>query len=355
MRILRRYLFRTILGTTGLVLAVLLSLGAFIEFVGQLDDIGIGDYGLVDALGWVLLQMPTIVAQLLPIAALLGALLGLGSLANRSELIVLRAAGVSPRGLARAVLLTGVVLAGAGIVLSLYLAPPLERYARQQRELAKFGQAGVSAGDSAWIRDHNTILNVTPPSDQHPAGKVYVFRIAEDGTLDAMGRADSVRAEPDRRWFLRNYAESRFTPTAIRTSLSPESLALEGVNPDLLGLTVIREETMTGVALWRYVQYLKRSGLDARRYEVSFWTRIASVFAVPLMCVLAVPFVLGPLRSGGSGGRMLAGLGIGLTWFLISRTLSDGGEVWNLNAIVTAWLPTALLAAATVIVLARTR
>ena len=38
-RILRGYLFRTILGTTALVLAVLLSLGAFIEFIGQLDDI----------------------------------------------------------------------------------------------------------------------------------------------------------------------------------------------------------------------------------------------------------------------------------------------------------------------------
>ena len=113
-RILRGYLFRTILGTTGLVLAVLLSLGAFIEFVGQLDDIGVGEYGLLDALGWVLLQMPTIVAQLLPIAALLGALLGLGSLASRSELIVLRAAGVSPRGLARSVLVTGIVLAAGG-------------------------------------------------------------------------------------------------------------------------------------------------------------------------------------------------------------------------------------------------
>lgn len=354
-RILRGYLFRTILGTTGLVLAVLLSLGAFIEFMGQLDDIGVGEYGLLDALGWVLLQMPTIVAQLLPVAALLGALLGLGSLASRSELIVLRSAGVSPRGLARSVLLTGIVLAVAGTALSLYLAPPLERYARQQRELAKFGQAGISAGGGAWIRDRTTILNVTPPSDEHPAGNVYVFRVGGDGGLAAIGRADSVRAEPDRRWFLRNHAESRFTPTAIRTSVTREALALEGVNPELLGLTVIREETMTGAALWRYVQYLKRSGLEARNYEVAFWSRIASIFAVPLMCVLAVPFVLGPLRSGGSGARMAAGLGIGLTWFLISRTLSDGGEVWNLNAIVTAWLPTVLLAMATGVVLSRTR
>ena len=355
MNILRGYLLRTILGTTGLVLAVLLSLGAFIKFVGQLDDIGVGSYGLLDALLWVLLQMPTIIAQMLPIATLLGALLGLGSLASRSELIVLRAAGVSPRGLARSVLVTGIILALAGLAISLYLAPPLERYARQQRELAKFGQAGISAGGSAWIRDRTTILNVIPPSEGHAAGNVYVFRFDEGGALEAIGRAESVRAEPDRRWFLHNYAESRFTPTAIRTSLMTESLALEGVNPDLLGLTVVREETMTGAVLWRYVQYLKRSGLEARVYEVAFWSRIASLFAVPLMCVLAVPFVLGPLRSGGSGGRMLAGLGIGLAWFLFSRTLADGGEVWNLNAIAVAWLPTVLLGIATAAVLSRTR
>lgn len=355
MRILRRYLLRTILGTTGLVLAVLLSLGAFIEFVGQLDDIGVGDYGLFDAIGWVLLQMPRILVELLPVAALLGALLGLGSLASRSELIVLQAAGVSPRGLARAVLVTGLAMALVGFVFSLYLAPPLERYGRQQRELAKFGQAGISAGGNAWIRDRGTILNVVPPSEEDPAGNVYVFRFDDSGTLNGIGRAESVRAGADKRWFLRNYAESRFSPTAVTTSLTPEALALEGVNPDLLGLTVVREETMTGAALWRYVQYLKKSGLNAREYEVAFWSRIASVLAVPLMCVLAVPFVLGPLRSGGAGLRMLAGLGIGLTWFLVSRTLADGGAVWSLNPVFVAWLPTALLAMATALALSRAR
>ncbi|MEO8444341.1 MAG: LPS export ABC transporter permease LptG [Gammaproteobacteria bacterium] len=355
MRILRRYLFLTILGTTGLVLAVLLSLGGFIQFIGQLDDIGVGDYGVLNALGWVLLKLPGIAGQMLPIATLLGALLGLGTLASRSELTVLRAAGVSPRGLARSVLTTGVVLALTALALTVWLAPPLERYARQQRELAKYGQAGVSTGNSAWIRDKSTILNVTPPSEQHPGGEVYVFRFDADGALDAMGRAESVLAGPDRRWLLRNYAESRFLGTSVRTSAQAEAVGLEGVNPDLLGLTVVREETMTGAALWRYVQYLKRSGLEARSYEVSFWNRIASVFAVPLMCVLAVPFVLGPLRSGGAGSRLLAGLGIGLGWFLLSRTLSDGGAVWNLDAITVAWIPTGLLALATGLILARTR
>jgi lipopolysaccharide export system permease protein len=105
---------------------------------------------------------------------------------------------------------------------------------------------------------------------------------------------------------------------------------------------------MTGKALWRYIQYLKRNGLAARDYEVAFWSRFAAMLAVPFMCVLAVPFVLGPLRGTGTGARMVVGIGIGLGWFLISRTLADGGAVWGLNAALVAWLPTVLLGVATV-------
>lgn len=355
MRIIRRYLFWTILGTLGLVFSVVLSLGAFIQFVGQLNDIGVGEYGLGDALLWVLMQLPTVVFETLPIAALLGALLGLGALASRSELIVLRAAGVSPRGLARAVLVTGIILAFVGGVIGEYLAPPLQRYARQFRTLEKFGQAGLGAGQTAWIRDGDTILGVSAPSEDRPAGDVVLFRLTPDRKLAAVGRASGVRIDAEDRWLLDDYTQSAITPSGIRAQRSSQPLALRGLNPDLLGLTVVREETMTGAALWRYVTYLKGNGMNARTYEVAFWGRIAAILAVPLMCVLAVPFVLGPLRTTGTGARMLAGLGIGFAWFLVSRALTDGGAVWDLPPVATAWLPTLLLAAATFWMVARAR
>ena len=71
------------------------------------------------------MKLPAVVFQLLPIAALLGSLLGLGMLASRSELIVLRAAGMSPAGIARAVLVTGLVFAVVGGLLGEFVAPPL--------------------------------------------------------------------------------------------------------------------------------------------------------------------------------------------------------------------------------------
>jgi lipopolysaccharide export system permease protein len=355
MKILREYLLRTIVTTSGLVLLVLISLSGFIEFVGQLDDIGVGDYTIAKALVWVLLKLPTVIFQLLPVAVLLGALLGLGALASRSELVVMRASGVSPRDIGRAVLLAGLLLGVIGLLLGEYIAPPLERFARQYRAVAKHGQAGLIQGESAWIREGNIILNVRPPANDAPGSGVLVFRFDEQGGLAGIGQAESVRVEDGNQWYLNQYSESVFTPAAIEVRHADRSLAVAGINPDLLGLTVVREDTLSGAALYRYVQYLRRNGLDAHRYEVAFWARPATAVAVGFVCMLAVPFVLGPLRGGGAGSRMAAGLGIGLAWYLVSRTLVDGGEIWNLSPLLIAWLPTVLLALAASWALVRAR
>ena len=159
--------------------------------------------------------------------------------------------------------------------------------ARPVSALARMRGYATATSSSTWCR----------PPRKHPAGQVYVFRLG-DGSMRwrPLAVPSAAHAEPDKRWFLHNYAESVFTPDRDREEPAPVA-GLEGINPDLLGLTVVRDETMTGAVLWRYVQYLKRNGLNAREYEVAFWSRIAPIFAVPLMCVLAVPFVLGPLRA----------------------------------------------------------
>ncbi len=354
MRILRAYFFRNICAATGLVLAVLLSLGGFIELVTQLDDIGEGDYGLAAVLLYVLMKLPNIAFFMLPITVLLGALLGLGSLASRSEIVALRAAGVSNADLARTVLVTGVILGVFTLTLGEYIAPPLERFARQYRAVAKFGPAGLDTGQSAWIRSGDLIVNIQRPSAEDPKGGVYLFRVGP-GRLLGLGRADSVQPDDQGSWAVRGFQGSRFTADAIVAGAQLEALDVAGLDPDLLGLTVVRPETLDGRALWAYVSYLKRNGLEAASYEVAFWARIASSFAVAVMCVLAVPFAAGYLRRSGTGARLLTGLGIGLAYFLLSRALSDSGEVWNLNPFVVAWLPTTLLTVCTLVVLRRVR
>ena len=205
MRIVNNYLFSSILSMTGIVLLVLLALGGFIEFLSQMDEIGQGDYDMVAALQYVLLKLPRLGFGLLPVSMLLGALLGLGALASNSELIILRAAGVSLWRMAASVITTGIAIALVGGIIGELIAPKLDLYARQFRAEAKGGDKMDIAGARAWIRDGNTIFNVQPAIDGIDQGGVYSFELEFPNGLAAMGRADAIEAE-DEEWALRGLA-----------------------------------------------------------------------------------------------------------------------------------------------------
>lgn len=355
MRIIRSYMAGAILSTTILVLSVLLALGGFIEFVGQLDDIGIGQYGVLQALAYVLMKLPEAGFTMLPMGVLLGGMLGLGALANGSEMIALRAAGASPVALARSVLVTGIGLALFGMVLGLYLAPPLERYSRQYRTFAMHGPSGLASTESAWVRDGDVIMNMSRLGDPSRFGGVYLFRLGGGGRLASVARAESAGLGVGKEWTLNNFEESRFDDKGVSVRRERRFAELTGLSPELLSLTVVRPEALDGLALWRYIRYLRENELDSRRFEVAFWGRIASATAIAPMCVLALTFAFGQMRRAGNGARMLIGLVIGLAYFLGSRGLADGGAVYNFDPLLVGWLPTVLLAIATAVVLARTR
>ncbi len=354
MRILRRYMLRSIMMMTGLVLAVLLGLAVFIEFVGQLDDIGTGDFGMPHALLYAILKLPNLAHVMLPMAVLLGAMLGLGGLANHGELVAIRTAGVSVVSLAGAVMVTGFVLTLIALVLGEYVGPPLESYARQFRTNAKHADTGIATGSTLWIRDGDTILNITGLGESFRFGGVYLFRM-QPGGLASVGRADSAGVDDESQWVLNNYSESVFDGDGVRTWHARQSTQANNLSPDLVGLAVVRPSSLRGLELYRYIKYLEQNELDAGRYIVAFWSRIASAFAVTPMCVLALPFVMGRMRSSGTGARMVVGLIVGLAYFLASRGLADGGQVYELNSVLVAWLPTIALTVVTTAVVARAR
>ncbi|MDF5657907.1 LptF/LptG family permease, partial [Vibrio parahaemolyticus] len=94
-KLLDLYIGRTIISTTALVLATFVGLSGIIKYVEQLRKVGRGVYDLTHALYFVLLSVPRDIEMFFPMAALLGALIGLGMLASSSELVVMHAAGFS--------------------------------------------------------------------------------------------------------------------------------------------------------------------------------------------------------------------------------------------------------------------
>jgi lipopolysaccharide export system permease protein len=345
MRKLRRYIVVEILKGVALVLTVLVAMGAFIEFVGELDDVGVARYGFAQAVSYVALRMPRLIFDVLPAAALIGALLGLGNLAVHRELVVMRASGVSQFGLLGAVSMAGIVLMVVMIMLGESLAPSLGEYAREMRTDALHDDLDMADAQSAWLKDGNRIINLRRPAGLLDFnGGVFLFELSDDLRLRQVARADSADIDASSRWMLANYAATAFSPEGI--SVRRERNAREDYNlsPDLLSLSVVRQDLLDTPSLRRYIDYLRANDLDADAYLIAYWTRMANIVSVVLMTLLALPFVSGSLRSAGTGARMVVGLVIGLGYYVATQVFANSGEVFEFDPRLVAWLPIAVLA-----------
>lgn len=356
MTLLRTYLVTAVLRGVTTVMAVLVAVTVVIELVGQLNDVGTGDYTLQAALTFIGLRVPRTIFVTLPVGALIGALLSLGNLAVHRELIVMRASGVSSLQLISAVGLAGFVLAVLMVLLGESIAPSLGAYASEMRTRAMHDEIAVANRQATWLREGDRIVSLSRRAgDLGYGGGVLLFELGPDQTLKELARADSADLDDSNRWVLSNYAETAFEEGGVAVRAERRSNEAHGLNPDLLELSVVREDLLDTPSLVRYIGYLQANGLDAHRYLVAYWSRLASVVSVVVMTVLALPFVFGSLRSAGAGARLVVGLVIGLTYYVAGEVLTNGGEVYGLDPLVIAWAPTAVLLVVTAVAFARIR
>jgi lipopolysaccharide export system permease protein len=355
MSILDRYIVRTVLGAVALVLIVLLILGGLFVFISQQADIGVGHYSVVDALWYTLLNLPQQVYQLLPITALIGSVIGFGQLARGSEITVIRATGVSVARLAGSALIAAALLIAFEAAVGEFMAPQLQEAANQQKAFSQFNSVGFGGGTGAWVRDGDLILNVARQSGSRQFVGMQVFQLSPQHTLVSIGHAASATAAGHRTWLLGGYTESRFTDDRVTTSPPGKRVLQSNVTAGFLGLAVQDPEQLTLRALWQVIGYFHANSLDARQYLFAFWSKIARTAAIAFSVLLAIPFVLGSMRSAGAGARTTLALVIGIAFFLMQRLIESGTIVFNLDPVILAWLPTALLATVTLLVLLQAR
>jgi lipopolysaccharide export system permease protein len=354
MSLLTRYLMRTILVGTALVLLVLLALAGLFEFIAQLEDVQRG-YQIPQALTYALLRLPQLSFEMLPIATLIGALLGLGGLANNSELVVMRTAGLSIRRLAGMVAWTGLVIMIFTALIGEFIGPPLDYFARTMRNELRLEQENRNLGKAAWVKDGPVIFHLEHVNSDFEFGGVYLFRFNEDNSLRAIGRAENSVLDESDNWRLENFRETQFEDDGVQvvqTSMAVESF---GIDSEMLGVTLVKPISLSASGLLAYIRYLKKNGLAADRYESELWSRVSSTATVVIMPVLALAFVFGSLRSAGSGTRLMLGVMLGLGYFLASEMTANSGVVFGLNPAILTWLPSIALLLVMLFALSRVR
>jgi lipopolysaccharide export system permease protein len=351
--LLDRYMGRTILAMVLLVLLALLPLFTILDLVQQLDDVGKGSYGFLDAVRYELMMLPRRGLDLLPFAALTATTIGLAVLSHFGETIALRACGVSRRRIALAVVKVGLGLMLLAAVAEELVASPLHRQATQERAVALAGREVLLSEDGFWMRTGTRFVSIGRVLHGHVPQDVDILEQGEDGRLRQFIHAREADISDPDRWVLRDVVVKQLggdTPTSERLAELPWDSSLSLRQVELLQLA---PQVMSPLQLHGYTRYLRKSGQPSGPYELAFWQKVTLPLVTGAMILLALPAAFGLPRSADTGKRIFLAVAFGLAFQVVSQLLANAGLVLSLPASLVTLGPLLLLFAGAFVLLRR--
>jgi lipopolysaccharide export system permease protein len=338
-----RYIGRTVLAGIVGVLALLLVLIGFFELIAELEDVKDG-YTTSMAYTYVLLGMPRYCYELFPLATLLGSLIGLGVLAGNSELLAMRAAGISIARIVLSVLKTGLLVLAVVVIVGEYLAPEAEQQAQRMKNEALSGQISLKTRYGFWSRDGNTFINIRQVLPDSQLADISIYEYGEDARLRRAIHADRASYQSGG-WVIQDVEQSDFSETGVSVTTKPRQAWHAELDPSALDVLTVKPHMLAAWDLWRYIDYLRNNGQATISYEVAFWGKLTTPLVTMVMLFLSIPFVFGSLRSVGVGQRIFVGAILGIVFYLLNRAFAYMAVVYSLNGLFAAFFPMLLFLA----------
>jgi lipopolysaccharide export system permease protein len=346
-RTLERYLARQIYAAVGFVFFGFLALFAFFDLIGELSDLGRGEYHLRQIFTFVALAAPTHAYELFPIAVLIGTLYALAHLAGNSEFTVMRSAGMSPGLAAAGLAKIGAVFVVITLVLGEWVAPAAEEAAQKVKLRAMSSLIGQDLVSGLWFKDEASFINVREARQANSLGGVRIFEFDADYRLSKMTSVVRAEYQGARTWKLVDVVQTVFTPEGPRTERAKELDWRSAVTPDMLEALIVRPERMSAWALHKYTQHLAGNKQKTERYEIALWKKLFYPLAALVMMALALPFAYMQARAGAVGLKVFLGIMLGIFFHMLNSLFSHIGLLHNWPPFAAAVVPSAafLLAA----------
>lgn len=365
MKVLTRHVAKEVLIATLFVLVALVALIAFFDLVSQARNIG-NRYSISMALFLTMLKLPSRLYEVMPIAALLGAVYTMSRLASNSEFTIMRVAGLSPFRLAGMMTVPALILIAMTYCLGEWLTPAADMMRNDMDNILfnrKLSARGYSSG--VWVKDnvkeqqnagqatvrfvnvHNLIAG-----EHSRTGAWRVFEFDKDGSLNCVLHAPEASYISGRGWHLKD-AKVETLPkiTHDETPMVEKSSARKDVDlmlpsemrPEILGVLTIKPERMGISDLWQYIAHLKETKQTSDRYQVALWSKVFYPLAIFVMLAVAMPFAYLNTRSGGVSIKIFAGLMIGISFYALNNIFSFLGVLNTWHPMVVAVVPTSVM------------
>ena len=357
MKILDRYLAKTLLKYSLSVMVILVGIFAFFKFLEEVDSIGRVNYMLSDAIIYIALLLPSMAHMLSSLIILLGAILGLGNLASHSELVIMRSSGLSVIDVTKTTLKISVFFAFVMIVVGEFLTPISSNYAEQYRAAA-LGQRIVSSSQQGfWIKDDHNFIRVDKNIDGKIFNDITLIKTNKDNNkLDMVLQGKSAEFDGDNIVFdqskilLINSDEKfvKFNQEVIKNNNVQVDF-----DQELIQSLKKEPKELSTLTLFKHIVFLTKNQLSSDIYEVELYARLMKPFTLIAMIILSIPFEFGSLRDSSLGRKIFLGVTISLFFELSSRIGGMLSLRFDFNHLLSASLPMIVVLIVALILLRR--
>lgn len=355
MRTLDRYIAKNVFGAVLVVQLLLLGLDMMLALVNELDNLN-NSYQLSNALYYVFLSAPRRFYDLVPVGVMVGALIGLGSLASNNELAVIRAAGVSITRIIWAVMKPMLLIIAVTGFIGEFVSPKTEVEAQNYRVMKRWDTNQAKGKSGVWLRDGRDYFYFRSIRTDGSLYGIQRQSFAEDGKrLLSTSSAQSGYYDFDRKgWVLKQVVQSTIGERRVITEHIETVFWRSDLKPDLMKVIILEQRYLAPSDLWRYSQYLKDQGLKSHEHEMAFWQKVLMPLTISSLVLVAASFVFGPLRTAPAGTRVFSGVVVGLAVKYVQDILGPASVVYGFDPVWAVLIPAVGCALYGVVLIRRT-
>ena len=346
MKIRDRYIKKTLLNYTLVVLLIWLSIYSFFNFLGELNSIGQADYTVLEALQYIILQVPEVVYKQASPIILIGCVLGMGSLATTNQLVIFQISGNSVLKLTALTVRMALFFIFMTIAFGEIFAPIASEEAEKGRAKA-LGQSYASPNQEGfWIREGENYFNVGSNID----GKLFT-----DLTIIAVNSSNKITSVVKSENAIFDGKSLKMNNTdifSIDSSKDIDDISLKEHNSynkivsfdqDLIDSLKKEPDELTTSNIIKQIQFLSNNKLRSEIFEVELYKRLVKPITLIAMILLAMLFVFGSTREVSLGRKIFFGVSLGLSFEMLSRIGGAMALSLDFNPVISAVLPTTVV------------
>lgn len=325
-----------------MVMLAVMGIFFMVLLIGELGRIGQVNYTVADAVLYSLLLLPSQLYALLPMLGFLAAILGLGRLSTQNELVAVRAAGFSRFQIMKAVIMAAFVL----IVIITYFG---EGYAfKWANDAQSLKSVALEQTDSTnhtghvWLKGNHSLIYIDSIDNEKKASHVTEFNFDENQQVMSIIHADLLNKQAGS-WMMPQATIKEIGRKAITVKTIKDYPLAVNFKPAFVQSEAIDPTSTSIKTLWGIAHYRWQHHLAADQSSFAFWLRLFQPLNTVIMIWLGIPFVFGTLRHSTMGFRLLIGIVVGFSFYMLNQVIGPLCMLYQWPPALAAIIPSLLL------------